>query len=85
MLDSVNNFDRSRNTDRFKGGTLQGYCHMPELLVKTAHVVSLWKVMLIYSAAKGFHLYAVSSLISVDLSYLFIYAVLTVSTHILLV
>ena len=46
----------SQNTGWSTFGTFQGYCHMAELLVKIAHVVFELKVVLNYSAVKGFHI-----------------------------
>ena len=38
-FDSVKNLDGSQNTCRLKPGSVQGYHHMTELLIKTARAV----------------------------------------------
>ena len=53
---SANNLDGSQNRNWLKFGTVQGYYHIMELLVKTAHAVF---------AVKSFHIYDISILISV--------------------
>ena len=39
IFDGVNNMDESQNTGWLKFGTVQGYHHMAELLVKMAYDV----------------------------------------------
>ena len=56
IFDSVNKLDGSQSRGWLKFGTVQGYHHIVELLVKTAYAVF---------AAKDFHIYDKSILISV--------------------
>ena len=74
---SVSNLDRSQNTRWLKLGLSKGYYHMAKLLVKIPCAVFLLKVVLNYSAIKGFHIYDTKS------QNLFFLTVLTVSKQIL--
>ena len=65
IFDSVNNLHGLQNIDQLNLLYFQGYRHMVELLAKIAYAVFNLKAVLSYSALKDFHIYDISSLISV--------------------